>query len=420
VHSHSYGPSHGAQVERATPRVRHLLVAAMAVLSAATLIGLVLLWPHGVHKGRDVLGAAAHRERATIVDVVRQACSQDQGQTAAQGGPTCPIAEIRLTTGGAKGRTVKAIVPEGAGTPQFHPGDKVVVSHVPDAGQEQAYQIVDFQRGLPLTFLAIAFALVVVIAGRWRGLAALGGLVVSAAVLLKFIVPAILTGESPLPVAIVGSAAIMLIALFLTHGVTVRTAVAVLGTTASLALIGVLAFAVVTISHFSGLGSEEASFLRSAYGNLDLRGLLLAGIIIGSLGVLDDVTVTQTSTVWELAHANTSLSAREIYRAGVRVGRDHVASTVNTLVLAYAGASLPLLLLFTVSAAPAGDVLTTELVAQEVVRSLVGSIGIVAAVPVTTALATLVAVTDRGAAASRRRGTRARGRQPGRRATPLG
>lgn len=225
---------------------------------------------------------------------------------------------------------------------------------------------------------------------------------------MAFVVPAVLAGESPLLVAIVGSAAIMLVALYLSHGLSSRTTVAVLGTTASLGLIGVLAYVVVVASRFSGLGTEETSALSGLASGIDLRGLLLAGIIIGSLGVLDDVTVTQTSAVWEIARANPSLPARAIYRAGNRIGRDHVASTVNTLVLAYAGASLPLLLLFTLSSAETSNVLTSELIAQEVVRALVGGIGIVAAVPMTTALATMVATSDRyrsrsAAAAARRR-----------------
>jgi uncharacterized membrane protein len=138
------------------------------------------------------------------------------------------------------------------------------------------------------------------------------------------------------------------------------------------------------------VGSEEAAFLEVSQQQVNLHGLLLASIIIGTLGVLDDVTVTQASAVWELHRANPECGPRNLYRAGIRIGRDHIASTVNTLVLAYAGASLPLLILFSVSNRSLGQVLNTESVAGEVVRTLVGSIGLVASVPITTGLAALV------------------------------
>jgi uncharacterized membrane protein len=154
------------------------------------------------------------------------------------------------------------------------------------------------------------------------------------------------------------------------------------------------------------LASEEASFLGATQTQLNLRGLLLAGVVIGSLGVLDDVTVTQAAAVWELRAANLDYGIRELYRAGVRIGREHIASTVNTLVLAYAGASLPLLILFTISGRGVADTLTSEVVATEVVRSLVGGIGLVASVPVTTGVAALVAVRAGNAVRRSGRGSR--------------
>ena len=209
-------------------------------------------------------------------------------------------------------------------------------------------------------------------------------------VIVLFVLPAILDGRSPLAVAIVGAAAIMFVALYLTHGVNAQTTTAVLGTLVSLALTAVLASIFVGASRFTGLASEEANFLQAAAGQVNVRGLLLGGIVIGSLGVLDDVTVTQASAVWQLHRADPTQSARALYRAALRIGRDHIGSTVNTLVLAYAGASLPLLLLFTLSSQPVGAVVTGEVVAEEVVRTLVGSVGLVASVPVTTALAAAV------------------------------
>ena len=210
--------------------------------------------------------------------------------------------------------------------------------------------------------------------------------------LLLFVLPAILDGRSPLAVAVVGSGVIMFAVLYLTHGLSARTSTAVLGTLVSLALIGVLGAGVLgrRPAHRAGRPDRRRSSPRSASG-VDARGLLLAGMVIGALGVLDDVTVTQTSAVWELRRANPQLGAQALFRSAMRIGRDHVASAVNTLVLAYAGASLPLLLLFSLSGRSLGEVATSQDVATEIVRTLVGSIGLVASVPVTTAVAALVA-----------------------------
>ena len=402
--------THGGADVALPGRRRLVLWLLVAPIALATVAGLLLLRPSGdVALAPAALGPVADRERATLLDVGRRPCiGAAAGERA---GPTCPSARAELTSGPRTGQVVDAIVPEGEGTPRFAAGDRVVLGYVAQAPPGQRYQVIDYQRGRPLLALAAVFALAVVAVGRWRGLTALLGLGVSAAVLLLFVVPAVLAGQSPLPVAVVGSSAIMLASLFLAHGVTARTAVAVLATALSLALIGLLAYAVVVASRFTGLGSEDVAYLRSVYGEIDLRGLLLAGVVIGSLGVLDDMTVTQTSVVWEIAATDPSARAREVYRAAARVGRDHVASIVNTLALAYAGAALPLLLLFSVADARAGDVLTTELVAQEVVRTLVGGIGIVAAAPLTTALATAFAVAPRERRGRRtREAARSRGR----------
>jgi uncharacterized membrane protein len=210
-------------------------------------------------------------------------------------------------------------------------------------------------------------------------------------VLLLFIVPSILDGHSPLLVAIAGSAAIMLSVLYLTHGFTVPTSVAVLGTLTSLTLTGGLSALATAALHLTGVASEEDNFLAIANQDVNMRGLLLAGILIGSLGVLDDVAVTQAVTVEELALANPTLSTVGLYRAAARVGRAHITSVINTIILAYAGASLPLLLLIAAGNQPLGEILTTQLMAQEIARSIVGTLGLIAAVPITTALAAFAA-----------------------------
>jgi uncharacterized membrane protein len=246
----------------------------------------------------------------------------------------------------------------------------------------------------------VALAVAVILAfGRWRGLRSLAGLAVSFGILLYFVLPAVLDGSPPLLVAVVGASAIMFAALYLTHGVTVHTSVAVAGTLASLVLTGVLGAVFTSLLHLTGVGSDDTSYLSATQGDIDPRGLLLAGIVIGALGVLDDVTVTQAVTVAEMA-AGGGRTRWELYRSAVRVGRAHVGSAVNTIVLAYAGASLPLLLLIAAGSNPVGELLTGEYLAQEILRSAVGTIGLVASVPITTALAALVA--DAGAGPSAR------------------
>ncbi|MEX0667358.1 MAG: YibE/F family protein, partial [Acidimicrobiia bacterium] len=273
--------------------------------------------------------------------------------------------------------------------PDFEVGDRVVLNRIPEAPALQRYQFADRERRPLLIAASLLFAALVVLLGRLRGLTALVGLVLSVVVLLAYIVPAILSGRSPEMVALTGGVLIAVIALYLAHGFKPMTHVAAIGTLLSLGLTVALAAVVTGLADFSGLVSEEASFLM-VIGDFDLRGLLLAGIVLGALGALDDVTVTQASAVWEVAAANEALDHHQLIAAGLRVGRDHVASSVNTLLLAYAGAAMPLMLLFGLSGQRLGIVANSEVVAVEIVRPLVGSVGLVAAVPITTWLAARV------------------------------
>jgi uncharacterized membrane protein len=258
--------------------------------------------------------------------------------------------------------------------------------------QVDPYSFSDFERGRPLVLLAVVFALLVIAGGRLRGARALVGLVVSLAIVLVFIVPSIVEGNSALEVALIGSLAIMLTTISLAHGLGAKTLAASLGTATSLLLTAALASAFTELAHLTGASSEEAIFVRATSGaEISLQGLLLAGMVIGALGVLDDVTVTQASTVMAVKHANPGFSFRPLLESGLSVGRDHVAATVNTLVLAYVGASLPVLLIFSIGNTPFVDAVNLEAVAEQIVAMLVGSIGLIAAVPVTTALAAALA-----------------------------
>lgn len=390
--------------------LRKVIAAVLIPFSAAVVVGLVVLWPGGAppHQ-RTGVGFDRQTQQAKVVKVDKVDCkSVNAGQTPSNGDTStaegqearrsqqglCGKATVEVTSGKEKGRTFTEIVQPDSPR-QLHQGQGVIVAYAPDAPHDLQYSVTDVNRRVPMALLAGIFALAVVVVGRLRGVMALVALVVSFAVLTLFILPAILQGSNPLLVAVVGASAIMLIALYMCHGLSARTSVAVLGTLASLILIGLLGSVFIGWAALTGNTDENTGLIHGLYPNIDMSGLLLAGVIIGSLGVLDDVTVTQTSAVWELHEANPTMGPRGLYRAGIRIGRDHIASVVNTLVLAYAGAALPLLLLFSIAQSSVGTVANSELVAEEVVRTLVGSIGLVASVPLTTALAALVVSADR-------------------------
>ncbi|ASR39501.1 YibE/F [Prauserella marina] len=388
-HGHGHGPA-----EPASRRVRTLLVALLAPIALLTVVGVFVLYPWGEPPARSHVPSGVPVDGEITSAAVGPCLAPGQVQVGAPppDGKECLTVEVTLSEGNAEGSTIAKVVPIEPSTPRFAAGDKVVLSYSGAQPEDPgSYQIQDFQRGTPLLLLAGLFALAVIVLGRWRGLAALVALGLSFLVIALFILPAILAGENPLLVAIAGSGLIMFVALYLTHGLSARTSVAVLGTMISLTLIGVLAAIFSAAAALTGLDENTTTLIAALGHGIDARGLLLAGVVIGALGVLDDVTVTQTSAVWELRRANPSLSWRELYGAGLRIGRDHVGSAVNTLVMAYAGAALPVLLLASLSGVGLGTILGSQDLAQEIVRTLAGSIGIVAAVPVTTALAAIVA-----------------------------
>ncbi|WSD16411.1 YibE/F family protein [Streptomyces phaeochromogenes] len=404
-HSHSHGPAAPVSMH-----LRKVIAAVLIPFAAAVVVGLVVLWPGGA-PGHERTGVGFDRQtqQATVTKVDKVDCKSvnasgetPTGDTSTAAGSSaqqqasgsCKKATVRVDTGKDKGRTFTEIVQPDSSR-QLEQGQEVIVAYAPDAPKELQYSVTDVNRKLPMTVLAGIFAVAVVLVGRMRGVMALVALAASFLILTFFILPAILQGSNPLVVAVVGASAIMLIALYLCHGLSARTSVAVLGTLLSLLLIGLLGSLFIDWAALTGNTDDNTGLIHGLYPSIDMSGLLLAGIIIGSLGVLDDVTVTQTSAVWELHEANPTMGWRGLYRAGIRIGRDHIASVVNTLVLAYAGAALPLLLLFSIAQSSVGTVANSELVAEEIVRTLVGSIGLVASVPVTTVLAALVVSADR-------------------------
>ncbi|MFI7699735.1 YibE/F family protein [Nonomuraea sp. NPDC049480] len=375
--------AHGTTVRSS----RRTFVASLVVLvplAIVTLAGLLWLWPDGLDAGTAQSGV--ERLHGTVTSVTLKPCP-----ATAEGAPkpdpaTCGNATVKVGDGPDVNKDAALRLPSGPGAQRFAAGDDVILLR----DQDGAYQISDHDRAVPLWLFVGAFALAVIAFGRWRGVTALVGLAVTFVLLLTFVIPGILEGKPPMLVAVVGAAAIMLIVLYLTHGFSPSTSMAVLGTLASLALTAGLSYAALGLAELNGVTDDASQFVTLSL-PIDTQGLLLAGIIIGALGVLDDVTVTQAVTVAELAHANPSYGFSRLYRAASRIGRAHIASVINTIILAYAGASLPLLLLFSIGSQPLGDVLTTPVIAQEIVRSIAGTLGLISAVPITTALAALSA-----------------------------
>lgn len=355
----------------------------MALLVVA---GLLALWPR--EDPAPLLPATAERAvSADVISVSAEGCPVDAD-------PACRVLGIELDSGE---RTTATRIAE-AFSPVVEPGDRIrVVPNVP-AGEAplaqvavEPYVVLDFDRRPTLLWLAVAFVVLVGVFGRRRGLRSLLGLAASLVLIAAFVVPAILAGSAPLLVALIGAGAVLLLTLLVTHGVTPTSVAGAVGAAACLVLAAVLAATTTELAQLSGLVSEQSFLVRGGGGGeLSPQGLLVADMVIGALGVLDDVTVSQASTVLALRRAAPALAPRELYARAMAVGRDHLGATVNTLALAYAGAALPVLLLFSSQGTAFTEAVNRELVAQEVVALLVGSIAIVAAVPLTTALATLL------------------------------
>jgi uncharacterized membrane protein len=277
-------------------------------------------------------------------------------------------------------------------TTRVRPGETVLVlvNMRPDTGDVQTY-FIDFERSKPLGWLFAAFVLVSVLISGWKGLRSLVGILFSLGMIVYFIIPLILAGRDPVLVSILGGFIFLSVTMYLVYGWNLKTHASVLGILIALSITGALSVFFVDFTRLTGFGNENALFLVQQNTNpISIRGLLLAGMLIGALGVLDDLVISQSSAVFELHAANSSLGLHFLYRRAMNIGRDHVAATVNTLVLAYAGASLPMLLLFSLNSGDYAMLANMSAVSEEIVRTLVGSIGLFLAVPVTTMLASVL------------------------------
>lgn len=275
---------------------------------------------------------------------------------------------------------------------KYYLNDKVVISINQTIDGKTNYFISDYVRRDSLIILFFIFIATTVIVGRIRGLMSLLGMFISFIVIFLFVLPKILSGNNPVETAIIGSLIIIPFSFFLSHGFNKKTLVAIGGTLIALIITGILANIFVGAAHLTGFASEEAGFLQiEKQGAINIQGLLLAGIIIGVLGILDDITISQSAIVFQLKEANHRLNIDELFKRAMSVGQDHISSMVNTLILVYTGAALPLLLLFINNPHPFAEIINYEIIADEVVRTLVGSIGLILSVPITTIIASVVA-----------------------------
>ena len=274
---------------------------------------------------------------------------------------------------------------------RFVPDDEVYVEvdKAPDGTLQANY--VDYVRSRPLLILLITFILSMLVMGRWKGLGSLISLGISMVMIIGYVIPHILAGEDPVTVSLIGSVILLVATLYLTYGWNLKTHASAVSIMVSLLLTGALSLFFVYLTRLTGYGDENAMYLMQfSSASIDPRGLLLGGMIIGSLGVLDDLVTSQSAAVVEIHDANPSLGFRLTFQKAMRIGQDHVAATVNTLVLAYTGAALPLLLIFTLGNGSYSYFINSEFLAEEIVRTLVGSLGLIAAVPISTFLATVI------------------------------
>lgn len=405
THSHSHAHSHSLSGPSPLgPVAARVVVGLLIAIGVATLVGAALLWPSGQKADiplpfQNAEGGAVTTESGQVrLSSLAPCGSPSAGAVltadpvpapAQDGAAPCVQTLVAIDSGPNAGANTLLEFSGGPGQPNLVAGDNIKISRQVDAGGATSYAFYDYARGWPLAALAAMFAVVVVAVARWRGLRALIGIVIAFGVLMVFLLPALRDGAPAIPVALVGSAVILYAVIYLAHGVSLRTSAALLGTLSSLLLAAFLSWAAIELAHLTGLSEDQNNEVAAYLGNVSITGLLLAGFIIGSLGVLNDVTVTQASTAFELAQLESN--RRDIFVGTMRVGRDHIASTVYTLVLAYAGSALPLLLLFSVANRSLPDVLTSESVAIEVARSAVGGVALALSVPLTTGIAAVLA-----------------------------
>jgi uncharacterized membrane protein len=388
-HSHRSTPHDDLQIGR---KVRVSLLSALMVVATLTVIGVILLWPDGAKLDtiREHTPFAAPGVETTTARVTHVAPACTGSHHPDEGAGSCGNIDAEVLEGAGKGDRAQVQVAPEVTASGLDGGDTVQLLRTPaQHGQPISYTFDTIDRTTHLVWLALFFALVVIAVARMRGLMAIVGLCFSALTIYYFLLPALLAGEPPILVATVSASAIMFVVLYTTHGPNLRTSVALAGTLVGIGLTATLAVLSIGYTQLTGIADETAGMVSTFATGLDFQGLLVCGVILAGLGVLNDVTITQASSVWEIRAASSALSRRDLFGSAMRIGRDHIASTIYTIAFAYAGASLAVLLL-TIYDRPLIQLTSSESLAEEIARTLVTSMGLILAVPITTGIATFV------------------------------
>lgn len=397
------GSGHSHAVPQQVPlsrAARPLLVGALVAIGVATLAALIVLWPQTPQTGADQFAAPGVTFPSGEVTRVQPACPTTEpgaglgdpsmgipGSTP-DAGPGAGCGQIGVRVDGA-GEVMVQVAPE-ISRSGLSAGDSVELMRTPGyQGGDPTFALFNVERTTPLAWLALIFVVSVFVVARIRGALALVGVGFGAFILVQFMLPALLNGANGMLIALVGSTAIMYVVLYLAHGVSMRTSVALGGTLIGVAVTTLIGTVAVGQARLTGISDDSGALLSSFLAGANFQGLLTCALIIAALGVLNDVTITQASSVWELRAAAPEMGRWAIYKRGMRIGRDHIASTIYTIVFAYAGAALSVLLLLYFYDRPVLELLSAEQIAEEVVRTLASAIGLVWSVPVTTGLAAL-------------------------------
>ncbi len=385
-----------AQRQQERKALRIMIVILIPIL-LVTIAALVALWPSDVqsHIRSDASSYTVEgvtTPRGTVTAVKESSCSGQAGSVAGDTS-TCAEITVKMSSGPEEGSNQQAFLTAPIYASGVEVGDQVRLYRVPIPDQPASYQFAEFERTTPLIFFGVVFFVLVVLVARWRGFASLLGLGFAFFILVKFLFPALIVGRDPVWVGLVASAAIMFVVLYAAHGFSVRTTTALLGTMFGLIVSAILGVVATDWAHLTGVATEDDYLLSAAAPDLKLTSVVICGIIIAGLGVMNDVTITQASAVWELAADERNKTV--LFRRAMRIGRDHIASTVYTIAFASAGATLSILLLLAIYQRPLVDVLRTEQFSGELIRTLVGSIGLVMTVPLTT-LVGVIAVSSGG------------------------
>ena len=397
---HSHG-SHraGRDTELEVPRgPRWLLLGALVLAGLAAVVGLAVLWPDSAKVDQLAEDASFAAPGVTFptatVDTIAAPCTAEQVGSDSD----CGTIEVIVDNGVGRGDRATVQVSPQVVDSGLSPGDRVRLQRVPGGEDaDAAYSYFGTERSRALLVLLAVFVGLVLVVARWRGLFALLGLAFTGVVIWRFVLPALLSGSSGVAVGLTAAALIMFVVLYTTHGFSLRTSAALAGTLAGVLVIAGVGVLATGATRLTGIADEQAGILSALVGDLSFHELFACAALIAGLGVLNDVTITQSSAVWEIRAASPTMSRARLFASGMRIGRDHIASTIYTIVFAYAGTALAVLLILRLYGLPWDVLLTTEDITEEIVRTLAGSIGLVLAVPLTTAIATLVVATARPA-----------------------